>query len=318
MSNHSTVTPLESRAGTITGLDTIAADSRGAGDGCGVAGVLDPVRPNRLKARITSSGHRLFWWVELVAIGVFYSIYSGIRNANEGSPSDAYDNAQTIIDGERAIGIFHEARLQAWTLEFKPLVIACNYFYGSLHFVLTIGIIVFLFRRHTDDYPLWRNTFAITTGLALVGFVTFPLMPPRLIDGHAASLALTTTRYEFVDTLARYPTFWSFNSGAVSRVSNQFAAMPSLHFAWATWCAWAAAPRVRSRVAKVLLHAYPWVTLTAIVLTGNHYILDAVGGAVIFLIGYGVSRRFTPGGNRSSSSRRRSATQPEPAPARLS
>jgi PAP2 superfamily len=266
-----------------------------------VAVVVAP--PDRLKARVTSSGHRLFWWVELVAIGVFYSTYSGIRNANEGSPTEAYRNAQTVIDIQRALGLFLEPRLQRWALEFKPLVIACNYFYGSLHFVLTIGIIVFLFRRHTDDYPLWRNTFAIMTGLALVGFVTFPLMPPRLLDGHAASFALTDVRFNFVDTLARYPTFWSFNSGTVSRVSNQFAAMPSLHFGWATWCAWAGAPRVRPRWAKIGLHAYPWVTLTAIVLTGNHYVLDAVGGGAIFLVAYALSRRFTTAGPASSPER---------------
>lgn len=318
MSEHSTVVPLESQVATADGFDGLdRRKSADAVDGA-IAVVLDPIRSNRLKARITASGHRLFWWVELVAIGVFYSIYSGIRNANEGSPSDAYANAQTIIDAQRKLGIFHEARLQSWALEFKPLIIACNYFYGSLHFVLTIGIIVFLFRRHTDDYPLWRNTFAITTGLALVGFVTFPLMPPRLIDGHAAAWGLTSTRYEFVDTLARYPTFWSFNSGAVSRVSNQFAAMPSLHFAWATWCAWAGAPRLRSRWAKVLLHAYPWVTLTTIVLTGNHYILDAVGGAAIFLIAYGLSKRFTPTGSRSHSDDRRGRARQAPTPARLS
>jgi hypothetical protein len=259
---------------------------------------------NRLNARATSSGHRLFWWIELLAIGVFYSIYSGIRNANQGTAGDAYRNAETVIDVERALGLFQEPRLQQWALSHKPLVVACNYFYGSLHFVLTIGIIVFVFRRHTDDYPVWRNTFAITTGLALVGFVMFPLMPPRLLDAHAASAGLTNLRFGFVDTLARYPTFWTFNSGAVSRVSNQFAAMPSLHFAWATWCAWAGAPRMRSRAAKIALHAYPWVTLTAIVLTGNHYVLDAVGGGVIFLFAYAVSRRFTtagPGSVRSSS-----------------
>ena len=74
--------------------------------------------------------------------------------------------------------------------------------------------------------------------LALIGFKLFPLMPPRL---------LLDASYGFVDTLARYPTFWSFNSGAVSKISNQYAAMPSVHVAWATWCALVFAPRVKHR-----------------------------------------------------------------------
>jgi hypothetical protein len=145
---------------------------------------------------------------------------------------------------------------------------------------------------------LWRNALAVTTALALIGFITYPLMPPRLLDAHALSAGLDHGPYGFVDTLARDPAFWSFNSGAVNEVSNQFAAMPSLHFAWSTWCVWAGAPHIRRRWLRILLHSYPWVTLTAIVLTANHYIVDAVAGGVIFLLGYVASRMFTRAGRR--------------------
>jgi hypothetical protein len=96
-----------------------------------------------------------------------------------------------------------------------------------------------------------------------------------------------------VDTLAKYPTFWSFDSGAIHNISNQYAAMPSLHFGWSLFCAAALAPRLRRRPARVAAALYPLLTLAAIVLTGNHYILDAAGGAAVFLVGYGLSRRFT-------------------------
>jgi hypothetical protein len=252
----------------------------------------DDVPP--LRGRFTSTGHRLHWWVEMAAIVVFYVVYSTIRNANEGSPSSAYHHATQVIDLEQTLGMYHEAGLQHWVDRHAHwLILFCNYFYGSLHFIVTVAVLVLLYRRFSDDYPLWRNALAVCTGLALIGFITYPLMPPRLLDVHVATAGLTHAPYGFVDTLSKDPAFWSFNSGGVNKISNQFAAMPSLHIGWSTWCAWAGAPHVRRWWVKVLLHAYPWVTLTAIVLTANHYFLDAAGGMVVFLAGYMLSRRFT-------------------------
>jgi hypothetical protein len=231
-------------------------------------------------------GHVIYWWVEILALIAFYVIYSAIRNANQGDDAQAFENAKQILDWQRALGIAHEETLQDWALSFKPIVIAANYFYGSMHFVVTIGAGIFLFRKFPDDYPLMRNTIAITTTLALIGFVTYPLMPPRLLPDS----------FGFVDTLDRYPTFWSFNSGAMSKVSNQYAAMPSVHVAWALWCTLAFYPRVRARAAKVLAILYPVTTIVVIVVTANHYLLDAVGGAVVFCIGVLIARRVTRAG----------------------
>jgi hypothetical protein len=69
--------------------------------------------------------------------------------------------------------------------------------------------------------------------------------------------------------------------------------MPSLHFGWALFCACGLAPRLRRRPAQIAAVLYPLLTLAAIVLTANHYFLDAAGGAVVFTSGYGLSRRFT-------------------------
>jgi hypothetical protein len=245
-----------------------------------------PLR-NRLQGgRRLRDGHYLYWWVEIIAILAFYMIYSAIRNANEGGTGDAYSNARDLIGWQRALGINHEEALQDWALHFRPLIIAMNYFYGSLHFVVTGGVGVFLFRRWSDDYPRWRNALAISTGLALIGFITWPLMPPRLLPAD----------YGFVDTLAKYPTFWSFNSGAVSKISNQFAAMPSVHCIWALWCACVVVPRARRDWVRILFVLYPVGTVMAIVLTGNHYVLDAVGGFAVLGIGYVLARTFTRAG----------------------
>jgi PAP2 superfamily len=231
-------------------------------------------------------GSTIYWWAEVLAILVFYFVYSAIRNSNKAGAVHAFHNAKHIIHVQRLFGINHEELLQDWALHFKPLIIAANYFYGSLHFVVTIAAGVYLFRRYSDDYPRYRNMLAVATLLALIGFKLYPLMPPRLLP----------ESYGFVDTLARYPTFWSFNSGAVSKISNQYAAMPSVHVAWATWCTLVFAPRVKHTWARVLAILYPFFTVIVIVVTANHYLLDAAGGLAVLGVGWWVAGRFTRAG----------------------
>ncbi|HUI48192.1 MAG TPA: phosphatase PAP2 family protein [Acidimicrobiia bacterium] len=234
-----------------------------------------------------SDGHVLYWWVELLAILIFYVVYSAIRNlhGNALAPPHAFDHAHQIMSLERDLGIFHEQTLQSWALHFRPLIISANYYYGSLHFIVTIFAGVYLYRHYTDDYPRFRNTLAITTALALIGFTLYPLAPPRMF----ANLG-------FVDTLMKDPAFWSFNSGGAQTISNQFAAMPSVHIAWSTWCALALGPRLKNKTARALAWAYPVVTFVVIVITANHYILDAVGGLVILAAGWFLSSIFTRAG----------------------
>jgi hypothetical protein len=239
--------------------------------------------------RRLSNGAVVYWWLEIAAVLSYYFVYSSIRNYDTAHPQAAFRNARTLISWQRALGIYHERAINAWAVEVEPLVVGANYFYGSLHFVVTIGVAVFLFRKFPDDYPLWRNTLAIATAIALIGFRYWPLMPPRLLPEH----------YGFVDTLAKYPTFWSFNSGTMKKISNQYAAMPSVHCCWALWCACALTPRVRQTWARALAILYPVLTVTVIVVTANHYFLDAVGGFLILGIGYAAARVLTRAGRRN-------------------
>jgi hypothetical protein len=230
---------------------------------------------------------RLYWWREVLITLVLYQVYSAIRNVSEGGKEVAFRHAQQLMEWQSALGINHEETLQSWALNSRPLIIFMNYIYGSLHFIVTAGAVIFLYRKFPGDYPRWRNTLALTTILALIGFIFWPLMPPRLLH------TVVPGQYDFVDTLARYPTFWSFESGAINEISNQYAAMPSLHLGWSLFCAAALAPRLRRRPARVAAALYPLLTLAAIVLTANHFVLDAAGGAVVFLAGYWLARRFT-------------------------
>jgi len=262
-------------------------------------------------ARTLGDGAVIYWWAEVVFIGVYYFVYSAIRNANGNDKLEAYRNALRLIGWQQTLGLNHERMLQEWALNFRPLIIACNYFYGSLHFVVTTGVLVFMYRKFSDEYPIARNTLAIATGLALIGFTFFPLMPPRLMDHQYFLLHHVRHHFGFRDTLAQDPTFWSFKRGAVAKISNQFAAMPSVHCAWALWCAVCLVPRLKHTWAKVLAVLYPVCTVTAIVLTANHYFLDAVGGFLVLGIGFLIARLFTRAGRGAP----RSGTPPaEPPP----
>jgi hypothetical protein len=241
-------------------------------------------------AKVLRDGHVIYWWVEMLAIGLFYVVYSAVRNSDRVKTVAAYNNALKIMDWQEALGINHELTINEWALHFKPLVVSANYFYGSLHFIVTIGVGIYLFRRWPNDYPRWRNTIGIATAIALIGFRFWPLMPPRLLD------TMPGVDFGFVDTIARYPTLWTFNSGAMKNISNQYAAMPSVHCAWALWCACALVPRLKRTWAKILAALYPVMTVAVIVITANHFFLDAVGGFAILGFGYVTARLITRAG----------------------
>lgn len=260
---------------------------------------------------------RLRWWKE-VAFGLaVYFIYSVVRNrfgSAGGDPGPAFGHARDIIHIERALHLYIEPHLQRWYLDLpgNGLIRGWNVYYGLAHFLVTFGALVWLFRSNPARYPLWRNTLAITTCLAVVGFAAYSLMPPRLLDDpgeyggcqiYAPDAAATAEpgdltapgcdRYGYVDTVARYGGWISFGNDGYKDVSNQYAAMPSMHIGWSTWSALVLVPLLRRRRAKVLAALYPFITLACIMVTANHYWLDGLGGLLCLSVGFGVARIVT-------------------------
>jgi hypothetical protein len=228
----------------------------------------------------------LHWWRELLYIAVFYGIYSLIRNQFGSAAvgeTHAFHNAEWVIDVERAVGLYHEETLQEWFLPYDWFMRFWNIYYGSLHFIVTAGVLIWLFRRFPQRYALWRNTLACTTALALFGYALFPLMPPRLLPAS----------FGYVDTLAEVGGLWSFDSGAMQDLSNQYAAMPSMHFGWSLWCCLVMYPHLRRWWTKAVMVLYPVATTFGIMVTANHYWLDALGGAIALGIGFLLGRLIT-------------------------
>jgi hypothetical protein len=247
----------------------------------------------------------LRWWVEGLITLVFYIIYSTIRN-QFGSAlggdiiSRSFDNALRVIDIEQAIGLYHEEWIQARFLDYEPFIIFWNVFYGTFHFGVTIFAMVFLFLRFPQRYMFMRSALAATTMAALIGFALFPLMPPRLLSAcePQSSYGACSADHDYVDTLVDPGGLWSFESNTMESISNQYAAMPSLHIAWSTWCAIGLYPVLRRRWARVAIVAYPFITLFAIIVTANHYWIDAIGGLMALGLGLLVASplsRLLPG-----------------------
>jgi hypothetical protein len=244
-------------------------------------------------------------WREVVYIVGIYLVYSTVRNrfgSAGGEPGHAngiaFAHAVDVIDLERGLKLFFEQSAQSWYLDLPAhgFIQAWNVFYGTAHFVVTAFALVWLFLRDPERYPRWRNTLACTTLLALIGFAAFSLMPPRLLDEQPERFgpppAAHHETFGFVDTLAVYPTFWSFDSGGLKKLSNQYAAMPSLHMGWSTWSALVLFPLVRRRWVRVLVGLYPAVTLFCIVVTANHFWLDAAVGVLVLGAGYLIGSRL--------------------------
>jgi hypothetical protein len=227
-------------------------------------------------------------WGEALAILVAYFLYEWARARVSGSPADAARNARQVVAAERALGIFHEATVQGWFLGRQTFLRAWDVYYGTVHFVGPVVVLAWLWRRRPKRYRRWRNTLVATGLVALVAFALYPVLPPRLLPSH----------FGFVDIAARYGGLGPLGQPPAKVMDNPYAAMPSLHVGWATWCACVLVSALRRRWIKVLAVAYPFVTLFAVVVTANHYVLDGVGGVAAVALGWAaataLSRRSRP------------------------
>src|SRR2546421_11104721 len=227
---------------------------------------------------------RLRWWKEVLAVVAFDAVYEWTSAKAAGAHAVAGSHARQIVHSEQVLGVFREHAIQQWFLPHRLLIEASDLFYSTVHFVLRVVTLVWLSRRFPERYVRWRNALAWMTALGLIGFITYPLLPPRFLSAS----------FGFVDTLNVVGGIGSWDSALMKDAGNLYAAMPSLHIAWALWCAFALVPVVRRRWVKALLILHPIVPLFSIVVTANHYFLDAVGGVVVFALAVAIARPPRP------------------------
>ncbi|MEU3652772.1 phosphatase PAP2 family protein [Streptomyces sp. NPDC032161] len=217
-------------------------------------------------------------WFEVLLIAVSYWVYSLVRNAVPEQKTQALRNADWIWSVEKHLGIAVEQTVNHTVNSVTWLIVSMNYYYATLHFVVTLGVLVWLFRRHPGRYAAARLTLFATTAVALLGYYLFPLAPPRLMTGG-----------HFIDTVLVHHTWGSMASGNFKNMSNQYAAMPSMHIGWSLWCGLTVFALVSAPWARILGLLYPTATLVVIVATANHFWLDALGGLLCLAFGFAVS-----------------------------
>ncbi|MFE4537773.1 phosphatase PAP2 family protein [Streptomyces scopuliridis] len=217
-------------------------------------------------------------WFEILLIAVSYWTYSLIRNAVPEQKAKALRNADWIWEAEKTLGIAVEQTINHAMNSVTWLIVGMNYYYATLHFIVTIGVLIWLFRRHPGRYAAARLVLFATTAVALLGYYLYPLAPPRLMNGQ-----------HFIDTVLRHETWGSMASGDLKHMSNQYAAMPSMHIGWSLWCGLTIFAIASAPWAKILGLLYPAITLLVIVATANHFWLDAVGGLLCLAFGIAVS-----------------------------
>jgi hypothetical protein len=222
---------------------------------------------------------RPLWWQELAIIAFGYWLYTLGRNAVPEQAEVAMRHARSVQHLQDWLHLNFELSVNHFVAHHEWLAQIMDYYYASLHFLITICVMVWLFRRRPHVYRGARAALVATTLLGLLGFYVYPLAPPRLM-----------TSYHYVDTLARFHTWGSLAEPSIASHSNQYAAMPSLHIAWAMWCGIAIFCCAWRRWVRVLGLLYPVGTLMVIIGTANHFIIDAAGGAVAVGLGFVIQR----------------------------
>ena len=228
---------------------------------------------NKLIARDGALAHSR----ELVLILGAYFVYMAVRKLiGLNYESVAVDNAVRLISFERDGGFFWEVGWHQWAVDVgKWLVVLFNWIYIVTFFpiVLTTALIYYIVDR--DKYFYYRSVILLSFAVALVIFIVFPLAPPRMMQS-----------YGFVDTFEVFGPSW-YAGREMAAYYNAYAAMPSLHFAW-TVIFGVLFFRQGGWHFRLLGILYPTMTLFAITITANHYIMDAVVGGVMMVLTYAV------------------------------
>jgi PAP2 superfamily protein len=212
---------------------------------------------------------RVMWQLGLI-LGAALA-YFGVRGLTEGGEAAAVTHGEWILRLERSFGLDFEAVVQSSILHHGWIVAAANWVYIWGHWPVIALTLIWLYRRHHESFLLLRNAMFISGLIGLVVFMVFPVAPPRLMPGPFAD---TVTEFSNTYRVLQPPS-----------LINKFAAMPSLHVGWNLLVALVAFRHIRNRVGRVLVLASPVVMASAVVLTANHYVVDALAGSLVALVG---------------------------------
>ena len=226
--------------------------------------------------------------VEIALIGGLYVFYCASRMLASDAFAPARGHALDILAIEKDWRIDIESSLNQLFANVHWLGIAGSFWYATTHYIVTAGVMIWLYRRSHWHYVVARRALVLATVIGLMFYLFLPTAPPRLVDGR------------YVDVLAEFQGFgwWGADASApkgLGGLTNELAAFPSLHAGWALWVAlvliWMGVPKF-FRVVGVV---YALLMTVDIIGTGNHWLLDALVGWLVVLVAWvavtAVSRR---------------------------
>jgi membrane-associated phospholipid phosphatase len=217
--------------------------------------------------KATPRTQRPRWWVQVALVGLVFWAYDAINNLNPFRRATAMAHGISVLHLENRLHLTPERPLNHWLAGHAGLGRLLADYYDTAHFTVTIAVLVLIFWRFPARYRLLRNALLGINAIGFLVFWVFPCAPPRMLPG-------------FVDIVAVTHAVGAWSSGKLASQANEYAAMPSLHVAWALWCAgavWLVRTDWWSRVAAA---AYVVITSLAVMATANHFFLDVVAGAM--------------------------------------
>ena len=216
-------------------------------------------------------------------VGLFaccYAAYQLVRGFADGSQATAFWNATKVIDLEHSLNIFVEPAVQTWTRGSDFLIGFADWMYLNSHYLVTFSVLFFIYSRRNASFYFVRNMFLAAMVIALFGYALYPTAPPRLMP-----------EWGFTDTLA-VTTGTRIDNEQTSALVNLYAAVPSMHVCFSLMIGASMFALVRRRWARVLWLGYPLLVTWVVVATGNHYLFDAVLGAVTAGLAFAVATRL--------------------------
>jgi hypothetical protein len=196
-----------------------------------------------------------------------YYVYRLVRGAVDGRAAAAFENARTVIDVERALHVFVEPSVQAWVSGSSLVTDGASWVYINAQTSVTLGALVWLYLFRNSSFYFVRNMMVVAMGIALIGYIAYPTAPPRMLP-----------EWGFQDSVSLF-TGVATDDATVNALFNPYAAVPSMHVAFALMIGWPLAQLVRPRALKAFWVIYPLLVTFVIVVTANHFIADAVLGA---------------------------------------
>lgn len=199
----------------------------------------------------------------LVLVDIAYELVRGLA---DGQRSVAFAHGREVIDFERSIGTLFEPSVQAFFLPVHWVVDLANQIYLNSQFSITLGFLIWLYLFRNESYYFVRNMFVVSMGLALVGYTLYPTAPPRMFPEQG-----------FVDTIVDFSNV-NHDSALAKVFINPYAAVPSMHCAFALMIGATGVRVSRHWFTKAFWASWPLLVAWVVVVTGNHYWVDVALG----------------------------------------